>query len=101
MESAKLAAFLIHASDNVVTLLGQGKEGDDCDVHGARRSSVVLKEDIQYGHKVALRDIAQGESIVKYAQTIGRATQPISAGRCVHVHNIESLRGRGDLEEQR
>jgi altronate dehydratase small subunit len=101
VESAKLKAFLIHAADNVATLLGEGKEGDNCSVLGARRSSVVLKEGVPYGHKVAVRDIAQDEPIVKYAQTIGRATQPIPAGRCVHVHNIESLRGRGDLEVKR
>jgi altronate dehydratase small subunit len=101
MESAKLRAFLIHRADNVVTLLGEGKEGDDCSVLGAHRASVVLKEDVRYGHKLALRDIAEGEAIVKYAQNIGRATRPIAAGRCVHVHNIESLRGRGDLEVKR
>ena len=92
---------MIQAADNVVTLLAEGKKGDSCTVLGARPMSIILVEDIPYGHKVAVRDIKQGDAIVKYAQTIGRATQPIVAGGCVHVHNIESLRGRGDIEVMR
>ena len=43
------------------------------------------------------RDIRAGDSILKYGETIGRATEDIPAGRHAHIHNIESLRGRGDL----
>ena len=42
------------------------------------------------GHKIALRDIAQGEMIVKYGVVIGRATQDIPAGSWVHLHVMHS-----------
>ncbi len=55
-------------------------------------------EAIPSGHKCARRAIGAGELILKYGQPIGRATAAIPAGAHVHVHNVESLRGRGDLE---
>ncbi|MCL6632581.1 MAG: UxaA family hydrolase [Alicyclobacillus herbarius] len=61
---------------------------------------VTLVQDIPFGHKFALHDIAQGAKVHKYGQVIGRATQAIAAGEHVHVHNLESLRGRGDLQRQ-
>ncbi len=42
------------------------------------------------GHKVALREIPQGEFVVKYGQVIGRATQFIEKGDWVHSHNLSS-----------
>jgi altronate dehydratase small subunit len=100
MEPSTAKAFLIHADDNVVTMLTAGRKGDKCVVLGPRRTILVLDEDIPYGHKAAVGDIDQGAHIVKYAQTIGRATVAIRAGCSVHVHNIESLRGRGDIKAQ-
>ncbi len=61
--------------------------------------SVVAVRAIPTGHKIALRPIARGESILKYGQVMGRATEAIAAGEHVHVHNVEGLRGRGDLAE--
>ncbi|MFQ5657413.1 MAG: SAF domain-containing protein [Candidatus Methylomirabilales bacterium] len=43
--------------------------------------------------------MARGAPIIKYGQVIGRATVEIAPGDHVHVHNMESLRGRGDLWE--
>ena len=48
-------------------------------------------EDIPMGHKVALRDIAKGEPVIKYGFPIGSATEDIPAGGHVHVHNIHTL----------
>jgi len=62
--------------------------------------SVTLTNDIPYGHKIALTDIPKGEAIVKYGEQIGIATTDIRAGQHVHVHNVESTRGRGDWEEE-
>ena len=57
----------------------------------------VANQDIPFGHKIALRPIAKGEDIIKYGECIGIATQDIAEGDYVHVHNLESKRGRGDL----
>ena len=47
-------------------------------------------EGIPAGHKQALRDIAQGDFVIKYGQIIGRATKDIKAGEWVHTHNVRS-----------
>jgi altronate hydrolase len=50
--------------------------------------SVTATERIPPGHKVAVREIKEGEPIRKYNQIIGFATKSISAGEHVHVHNL-------------
>ncbi len=47
-------------------------------------------EKIPAGHKYALRPIACGETVIKYGEIIGRATQDIAAGEWVHTHNVKS-----------
>ncbi len=42
------------------------------------------------GHKYALRDIAEGENIIKYGCPIGHATADIKKGEHVHTHNIKT-----------
>ncbi|TWH78872.1 D-altronate dehydratase [Novosphingobium taihuense] len=51
-------------------------------------AEVVLTHDIAQGHKLALRDHAPAEPVIKYGLQIGRATQAIAAGEHVHVHNL-------------
>ena len=45
---------------------------------------------IPAGHKYALKEIAQGEYVIKYGEIIGRATQNIAQGEWVHTHNVKS-----------
>ena len=47
---------------------------------------------IPLGHKIALRNIAKGEEIVKYDCPIGRASRDIKAGEHVHTHNLKTAR---------
>ena len=42
------------------------------------------------GHKYAIQDIAEGESIIKYGQPIGHASRDINAGEHVHTHNLKT-----------
>lgn len=85
--------------DNVATVLGDGVEaGTVIPVQlGDRWAEITVMADIPYGHKIALRPIAKGELVYKYGLSIGRAVMEIGLGDHVHVHNIEPLRGRGDL----
>jgi (2R)-sulfolactate sulfo-lyase subunit alpha len=48
--------------------------------------------DVPLGHKLALRDIAGGETIIKYDHDIGRAVEAIPTGGYVHAHNIKTKR---------
>ncbi|HLS63096.1 MAG TPA: altronate dehydratase family protein [Ruania sp.] len=49
---------------------------------------LLLCADIPRGHKVAVRDVAAGDQVLKYGQSIGRATAAIPAGDHVHSHNL-------------
>src|SRR5262249_47926185 len=51
-------------------------------------SVVRLRDRVNLGHKLALCDIRKGEAVSKYGQIIGFASQDISAGSLVHVHNV-------------
>ncbi|MBB5690726.1 UxaA family hydrolase [Roseomonas alkaliterrae] len=50
------------------------------------------KSDIPIGHKVAIRDIKAGDTIIKYGVDIGRAVADIGAGEHLHVHNVKTKR---------
>jgi len=52
--------------------------------------STVAREAIPLGHKVALRTIAAGDRIIRFAVPVGIATADIRAGDLVHVHNVKS-----------
>lgn len=88
-------ALLMTADDTVATAINDLEAGRELNL-GDR--TLVLSEAVTFGHKFALIDIRKGEEIVKYGEIIGRASEPITAGDWVHVHNCESTRGRGDLE---
>ena len=78
----------ITPKDMVAVALQPLTAGETVD-YGAGR--VTLKQDVPMGHKVALRDIAKGEPVIKYGFPIGSATEDIPAGGHVHVHNIHTL----------
>lgn len=52
----------------------------------------VCNQDVPIGHKVALRDLAMGDSVIKYGQDIGRVVAPIRRGDHVHTHNLKTKR---------
>jgi (2R)-sulfolactate sulfo-lyase subunit alpha len=54
--------------------------------------TVQAKQDIPIGHKVALRDMAVGDTVFKYGIDIGKVVAPIKAGEHAHVHNIKTKR---------
>jgi len=93
-------AMIIHPDDNVANLIGPGRKDQavECVTEGRReKQSITLREDIPANHKFAAADIKTGDPITKYGLNIGRASRDIRQGDYVHVHNIESNRGRGDL----
>jgi altronate dehydratase small subunit len=97
-----LRALIIHPDDNVANLIGPGRKGESaqCEVEGRTgMTAVTLRDDIPANHKFARNDIKAGAPIIKYGLSIGRASRDIQAGQYVHVHNIESNRGRGDLQD--
>lgn len=55
---------------------------------GGKAEQVEVKQRIPSGHKVALRDVEQGQAVRRYGSIIGFATQPIHVGEHVHSHNL-------------
>ena len=53
---------------------------------------VQARQDIPIGHKVALRDMAPGDTVLKYGIDMGKVVAPIQAGEHAHVHNIKTKR---------
>lgn len=96
-------AVVAHESDNVATTVKDLKKGEKVlmDIQGKGEDRVELQEDIPFGHKFAIEDIKENEEIIKYGEIIGHATEDILAGAYVHVHNVVSERGRGDLKEEK
>jgi altronate dehydratase small subunit len=94
----KRDAIAIKPEDNVGTAIRDLTAGLTVQVGiGEEIVPVLLVEDIPYGHKLAIQAIDKGENVLKYGEIIGRASCGIQKGSHVHVHNVESLRGRGDL----
>jgi len=50
------------------------------------------KDDIPIGHKLAIKDIKAGDTIIKYGVDIGKAIKDIRAGEHLHVHNVKTKR---------
>lgn len=89
-------ALVLHPQDNVATLIDAGEAGVACTLQGEASGTVTLRAAVPFGHKVCVRETPAGADIVKYGQVIGQASKPLAVGEHVHVHNVESARGRGD-----
>ncbi len=93
-------ALKVHDRDNVATIFASGIEpGTEIEVRDKKGNAerITVHESIPYGHKIALGDIRAKEQITKYGEEIGVAAGDIKKGDHVHVHNLDSMRGRGDL----
>ena len=84
-------AILLDPTDNVATALRDLRKGESVTVMlNEVTYSVILREDIAFGHKYALRDIGSGQEVLKYGLPIGLALADVRAGDWVHVHNCRS-----------
>lgn len=97
----KLDAIMIREIDNVATALRDIQRQERIILGlGEKKKGFMVYQAIPYGHKFSIRDINKGEDIVKYGEIIGRAISDIPSGTHAHIQNIESLRGRGDLDAE-
>ena len=82
--------IIINASDNVAVALSNLKKGETYE-------GVILLDDVEKGHKFALKPIKKGEHIIKYGNPIAYASADIAAGEHVHTHNAHTNL-KGELE---
>jgi len=93
-------AVVIDEKDNVATATVDLAKGTKVSMFvGEKEIEVVVNEDIRFGHKFACKDIPEYAHVIKYGESIGIANMDIKVGDHVHVHNVESERGRGDREK--
>jgi hypothetical protein len=87
-------AIRLHARDNVATVTEALAEREVASVlsdQGQEVDRVTAATPVPFAfHKVALAEIARGESVLKYGEVIGYATAPIARGDWVHTHNVQS-----------
>ena len=53
---------------------------------------LTVLDDVPIGHKVALTDLKEGDTAIKYGEDIGKMVGPVDKGKHVHVHNLKTKR---------
>lgn len=83
-------SIVISPDDSVGVALAALKKGEQAE-------GITLCEDIERGHKFALKEIKTGDPVIKYGEVIGRAVADIRPGEHVHTHNMKTgLEGARD-----
>ena len=77
----------INPADNVVVAITDLKAGEIISDEGA---DVVLKEDVPAGHKVTLKNLTEGENVIKYGYPIGHVRQDVEAGKWINENQIQT-----------
>jgi altronate dehydratase small subunit len=89
-----MKAIQIDRKDNVATVTSDVVSGEIVEVLSPEGSVLMVPkvvDDIEFGHKMALCSLGEGESIIKYGEVIGVASTLIKLGEWVHTHNVESI----------
>ena len=55
--------------------------------------TIITKHDVPIGHKIALTDLAEGDTAIKYGEDIGRFVADTKKGEHVHTHTLKTKRG--------
>jgi (2R)-sulfolactate sulfo-lyase subunit alpha len=89
--------FVLHDAKDTVAVavvegITAGTEATAWIMDEDREIHVRTAQDIPIGHKVALADMAVGDTVIKYGLDIGRVVAPIRKGEHAHVHNIKTKR---------
>ena len=87
--------IIIHdQKDNVgVIVIESTKKGQECNawiMENDKSAKVQSINEIPLGHKIALIDLKEGDTILKYGHDIGKVVKSIKKGDHVHVHNVKT-----------
>ena len=89
-------SFLVHNPGDDVGVAVVDIRGGDAVVgvylDDGRTVEVTARDDVPLGHKLALKDVGEGEQVLKYGSRIGVARSRIGVGDYVHTHNVRSAR---------
>jgi hypothetical protein len=92
---ARRSALMLSPTDNVAVAIADIAAGSEIEIEGRR---LRVRETIELGHKLALVDIAAGETVTKFGVPIGVAMAAIASGAHVHIHNIKSVYLTNDID---
>lgn len=89
--------FVVHEQgDSVGTIVVEGvKPGDRLTgwiMEQDQLTEIRTNSEIPIGHKIALKPLNVGDTVVKYGVDIGKVVAPISAGEHLHVQNVKTKR---------
>lgn len=89
--------FLVHSpKDNVGVVVVEGlKAGTDMlgvITETDTTLNLQAQHDIPIGHKVALKPLSAGDTVIKYGEDIGKMVADAQPGQHVHVHNLKTKR---------
>ena len=87
--------IIIHdEKDNVaVVVIDKTKANQDCScwiMENDKTVSIKSLNEISLGHKIAMVDLNEGDTILKYGHDIGKVIKSIKKGEHVHVHNVKT-----------
>ncbi|MCS5592815.1 MAG: altronate dehydratase family protein [Gammaproteobacteria bacterium] len=75
--------LILHDTDNIAVAMRKIAKGE-----AVESFDFVANQNVPSGHKIAVRNIASGQEIIKYGNVIGMATQDIRSGDHVHTQNV-------------
>lgn len=89
--------YIVHdETDTVGVVVVEGVTKGDSLTGWLMASDATLqataKDDIPLGHKIALGDLGEGDTVLKYGHDIGRIVKDVQAGGHVHVQNLKTKR---------
>jgi (2R)-sulfolactate sulfo-lyase subunit alpha len=89
--------FIVHdKADTVGVVVVEGVKPGDTLTGWVMHNNATIKlkalDAIPLGHKIALKDLKPGDTVLKYGHDIGKVVSAIGKGRHVHVHNIKTKR---------
>ena len=87
--------IIIHdEKDNVgVVVIDKIKQNQDCScwiMENDKTVKIQPTNEIPLGHKIAMVDLNEGDTILKYGHDIGKVVKTIKKGEHVHVHNVKT-----------
>jgi len=77
--------LVLNEIDNIAVCLVDLEIGE---VVGQDDLNLTIQNRIPRGHKIATKNIAKDEGIIKYGERMGHATSAIKIGEHVHTHNV-------------
>ncbi len=86
-----LRSLVLNPEDSVAVLLEKGSQGDKINVAD---EEIELLEDIDFAHKVLIKDTVKNDPVMKYGVQIGYMLADTAKGSWIHGHNMGCDRGK-------